>query len=209
MKRPERPVGRLNHRGRDCLHSVPRTLSKLWKNEKSQIFLGECITWMMIRHWNNASLGRPVLWTTRPLDSASLERGVPWTTRPLDDPSLGRPVPWTTRPLDDPSHGRCASWTTHPLDGGSLELLGSFRIRPLIDASLTSVCTEISWIVSSFFLFTTYTVCGKNPKTIEIRGQLKKIWFYPVPKSHTQMGKRLVQKLRAKNSQAWAPLNKG
>jgi hypothetical protein len=37
------------------------------------------------------------------LDDASLGRCVPWTTRPLDDVSLGRRVPWTARPLKDAS----------------------------------------------------------------------------------------------------------
>jgi hypothetical protein len=89
--------------------------------------IGKRINSMMICHWNDASLGRPVPWTTRPLDVASLERR------------------------------------------------GSFRMRPLVDVSLTNVCTEISWKVSNFFLFTPHSVCGKKPKTIEIRGQLKKI----------------------------------
>ncbi len=48
-----------------------------------------------------------------------------------------------------------------------------------------------------FFLFTAHSICGKKPKTIEIRGKSikKNPMFFAVPKSHTQMGS-----LRAKNA---------
>jgi hypothetical protein len=56
-----------------------------------------------------------------------------------------------------------------------------------------------------FFLFTTHSVCGK--KTINLRNQGsfdKKFDFFP---RHIARWVRLVQKTRAKNSHAWAPLN--
>ncbi len=51
---------------------------------------------------------------------------------------------------------------------------------------------------SNFQLFTAHLVCGKNPKTFEIRGQL-------IKKSGTQMVSLSV-KNAAKNSHAWAPV---
>ncbi len=58
-----------------------------------------------------------------------------------------------------------------------------------------------------FFFFTAHSVCGKKPKTIEIRGQmLKKNIFLGLFPSPLPRWVRLVQKTRAKNSHAWAPL---
>jgi len=68
---------------------------------------------------DDASLGRCVSWTMRPLDDSS--QCVPWTMRPLYDATLGRCDPWTMRLLDDATLGRCVSWTMHPLDDASLE----------------------------------------------------------------------------------------
>jgi hypothetical protein len=61
-------------------------------------------------------------------------------------------------------------------------------------------------LASKFFLFTAHSVCGKKQKTIEIRGQLKKIQYFSQSLSHIPRWVRLVQKMRAKNSHAWAPL---
>ena len=59
-----------------------------------------------------------------------------------------------------------------------------------------------------FFLFTAHSVCGKKPKTIEIRGQtLKFLFLFFLFPSHIPRWVWFVQKTRAKNSHAWAPLN--
>ncbi len=50
----------------------------------------------MFRVLNNASIGRCVPWTTRPMDDASHGRRVPWTTGPLDDESLCAARPFET-----------------------------------------------------------------------------------------------------------------
>jgi hypothetical protein len=55
-------------------------------------------------------------------------------------------------------------------------------------------------------LFTAHSVCGKKPKTIEIRGQMEKnVFFYQSP-SRLPRWVHEVRKTRAKNSHAWAPL---
>ncbi len=58
-------------------------------------------------------------------------------------------------------------------------------------------------------MFTAYSVCGKKPKNIKIRDQsIKKFDFFPQSLTHIPRWVHLhvVQKTRAKNSHAWAPL---
>jgi hypothetical protein len=50
-----------------------------------------------------------------PSDDASLGRCVPKTMRPLEGMSHERYVLWTVRPLDDASLGWCVSWKISPL----------------------------------------------------------------------------------------------
>ncbi len=91
--------------------------------------LGRCVIWPM-HSLDGASLGRCILWTKRSLDDASLGRCVLWKMRPLDDASFEQCVPWTMRPLDDASLGRCVPWTIRPfLDVAFLgrSLTHSFR----------------------------------------------------------------------------------
>jgi hypothetical protein len=195
MKIPERQVGRLNRRGRDCLHSVPRTPSKLWKKiqwyfvpewkvsdvppRREIIVRGQSYFSRLPKYWPP-----PIPLSARRVCTPAFIAGGGQTRLPLENASIR----WWFVTLE-----WCVPWTTCPLDGGSIERRGSFKMRPLVDASLTNVCTEISWRESNFF-FTTHSVCGQKPKTIEIRGQLRKMKFFPVPKSQTQMGIRFVQK---------------
>jgi hypothetical protein len=57
-----------------------------------------------------------------------------------------------------------------------------------------------------FFLFTPHSVCGKKPKTIELRGQTQNFYFILLFSSHIPIWVWFVQKTPAKNSHAWTPL---
>jgi len=84
-------------------------------------------------------------------------------------------------------------------------LQSSFSIKNETDRDRTP--TFNFGLTSFFFLFTAHSVCGKKPKTIKIRGQsIKKFNFFHQSPTHIPRWVHLVQKTRAKNSHAWAPL---
>jgi hypothetical protein len=62
-------------------------------------------------------------------------------------------------------------------------------------------------LTSNFFLFTAHSVCGKKTKNHQNQVSIdKKFDFFPQSLTHIPRWVHLVQKTRANNSHAWAPL---